>query len=133
MRTKVIDLRHLSPGKAKKAVERLYNFKKRLNLKVMLSFKLPDKDKKKKNKPREKKRCPYCTSQLVEDGYDMKCSSTNLKLIIEEIKNTKLRHGDKADLFLSTKASRYYHEYLIDGEHLVCSYKMKEEESRYLN
>lgn len=134
MRTKTIDLRHLTPAKAKNAITRLHNFKKRLSLDIVYSFKLPEKDKIKKNKTRDKKKCPYCTSPLaIENFHDLVCSNVNMLPIIEELKSAKAKYGSKAELFISTRASRYYHEFLEDGDKLVCGYKLKSEESKFLN
>lgn len=134
MRIKNIDLRHLTPAKAKRAVTRLYNFKKRSNLKITYSFKLPEKDKTKKNKSRDKKKCPYCTSPLtLQNDFDSVCSNLNMLPIVEELKSAKIKYGSKAELFISTKASRYYYEFLEDGDKLICDYKLKSEESKFVN
>lgn len=132
MRVKLIDLRSKSPGQAKKIIKRLYNFKSRIGSNVSFKFLLPDKDSKKQQKAREVKKCPYCSSPLVENGYNIVCSNLNMKIFIDEMKEAKEKYREKAHLFLSTKAGRFYGDYLLVGDELKCEYVKNFEESKFV-
>lgn len=131
IRTKTIDLRHISTTKAKKVIKRLYLFKKIKGYQFNLKFLLPGKIIKKKKSSKIQK-CPYCLSHLEENGYDLVCSNDKMDEIVQELEEYVGKYKEKAPLFISKRAHGYYHDYLIDKEDLKCQYKKKEEESRFL-
>lgn len=70
-------------------------------------------------------KCPICNSQLVSTEEAIVCSSSNIKLIIDDIKAAKKRYGDSAGLWLNKTAYRFLEQYEHDHEQLKCDFYEK--------
>jgi len=143
MRYRIIDLQDKSMGQAKRIMKRLLHKKRkgkgtpwiRRKIKTPLRFLLPSKERKshKMFQPEKiKSTCPYCGSRLVETEVGVVCSSENMRYIAHDIISTIRRHGEeKAEMFMSKKANRFYDYYKAEGVIMTCDYVLGNEEKRF--
>jgi len=135
MKSRVIDLRNKSVAQARKIMKRLNAWKAEHNITRQFTFLLPERGKVKKRISVEadkiKDRCPYCGSRLVRTEAGIMCSSENMRDIIHDIETTKRRYGDKAEMFLSNRANRFYDYYMLEGRDMRCEYILGNEERRF--
>jgi len=73
-------------------------------------------------------KCPQCNSRLQSKGDEITCTSSNMDLILADLKFTKERYGDKADLFISKTAYRFLDQYLKDPQNVKCDFYYKKGE-----
>lgn len=125
MKTKTVDLSKYSMPKAKKMMVSLT----KNNPNIKYHFILPSSQPKKSNINEGTKRisikCPQCNSQLISTEDAIVCSSSNIKLIVADIKATKERYGDAAGLWLGKTAYRFLEQFEKDPENLKCDFYEK--------
>jgi hypothetical protein len=131
---KRIDLTSRTCTDAKRAMKRLLKYRKAKNLNVGFYFVLPPYEMKPKNFFQPEKittRCPYCTSKLIQTEQGIVCSNEKIADIIHDIQQTKKRWGKKSDLFMSTRASRFWDQHEVMGRDTVCDYVQGNEEHKF--
>lgn len=130
MKPRVIDLREKDMRTARKIMKRL----KKRNPVRPTKFLLPSYELKKRNnfeQDKLKSKCPYCGSRLVETSDGIVCSSENMRWIAMDIENSIRRWGDKAEMFMGTKAHRFFDYYKAEGHTMTCDYVMGNDERKY--
>ena len=125
IRIKHIDLRHRKMRYAYSIMKRIVAWRKKKDAKVRFFFLLPTSSPSRKGYFYPEKissRCPYCNSPLVTTEAGVVCSVKNLQDIGRDIQRTINRWGDKAELFLSRRANRFFDYYIVMGMDMTCDY-----------
>lgn len=135
MKARTIDLKNKSMAEARRAVKRIQAFKKEHGITRPVKFLLPDRRKPVKRSGISKNeyrstRCPYCQSPLVETEMGIVCTGENLRDIAFEINYLRRKYGDKADMYISTRANRFY-DVMVNTGQIECDYIMGNEERRW--
>lgn len=143
MKYRIIDLSNKSIGQAKKIMKRLLYKKRKYKgeplvkrkMKTPLKFLIPSKEQKTRQRNQAEKlmcTCPYCGSRLVETEAGIVCSSENMRYIANDIVQTLRKYGkEKAEMFMSKKAHRFYDYYKLEGHTMTCDYILGNEEKRF--
>lgn len=130
MKPRIIDLRNKDIRSARKIMKRLQKYKTKRSIK----FLLPSYERKKRKnfeQDKLKSKCPYCASLLVETTDGIVCSSENMRWIAMDIENAIRKWGNKAEMFMGTKAYRFYDYYKAEGHTMTCDYIMGNDERKY--
>lgn len=135
MKPRTIDLRNRSVAKARQAMKRINAFKAKHGITRPIMFLLPERLKPVKRKDILKRehistRCPYCQSPLTETESGIVCTGLNLRDIAFEINYIRKKYGDKSDLYISTRANRFY-DVMVNTGIIECGYVMGNEERRW--
>jgi hypothetical protein len=131
---RLIDLRNKSVAQARRAVKRLNAWKVKHGVKKAFRFILPLKGKPKHRNFKQdqlKSRCPYCGSHLIATEAGIVCNGENLRDIMFEIDTVKKRYGEQAELFISTRANRFYGLYQTCGRDMRCDYILGNDEKKW--
>ena len=135
MRFRTIDLSKMSMTQVNRTIKRLKKKAKKYPKATILRFILPYKPKAIKRDVFEpgkiRIKCPYCTSKLEQTDEGIICTSNKMKEIIFDIEQTLKRHKDNPDMYMSTKASRFYDSYKYEGKAVKCDYVQGNEERRF--